>query len=519
MSDLKVFLMGIDGATLNLIKPWAHEGRLPAFKEAMNKGVFGDLESTTPPISPSAWTSLFTGTNPGKHGIFRFVKRKEDSYLVTPISSMDRNATPIWKLASKHDKRCIMLNIPFAYPPDEINGIMVSGLYTPSKSADFTYPKTFKKELLNRFPNYDVDFNEDLLHFGINEELIGHIKRITEEQINLTKHLYKAELWDLFAIVFRSLDVIQHFLWNDRDTVLECYQQMDKMLKWILDNIDEETILIICSDHGFSGVHTSVSINNWLEREKLLTINKQQSNGFKKIIPSAETIQKILLELGLKDLVWKLKRSKFLDPILGRLLPFERGQYLLDITWSETRAYFLDGSYGMIDINLKGREPGGIVSENEWERLRESIIEESLKLKDPKSGINIITNAFKGNEIYTGKSRNMPDIVLTYNEGYRLKGGYNYSGNIFEDDSTYKGEHEKHGVFISYGSGIKKGQEVEGTKVYDVAPTILYLLGIPISSEMDGVVLNNIFDEDSEISKREIQYASPPIEYNTPLPQ
>ena len=263
MGSKKVVLIGVDGATWKFIEPWIKNNKLKGLKKMVLGGARADLESTVPPISPSAWTSIFTGTDPGKHNIFGFVKRKKDSYFVTPISSFDRKTTPVWKLISDHGKRCVLINIPFAYPPDEINGIMTTGLGTPSKSSEFCYPKSFRKILLKKFPEYDVDFNEDLIEFGLDKTPVQHIKTITNEQIRLAKKLFKSESWDLFSIVFRSTDVIQHYYWNDEKVILDCYQQLDAFIDWVSEKLDKDTYLIICSDHGFSNVHTSIYINNY----------------------------------------------------------------------------------------------------------------------------------------------------------------------------------------------------------------------------------------------------------------
>ncbi len=489
----KVVLIGIDGATWNLIKPWMEEGKLPGFKKLVETGVYGDLESTKPPISPSAWTSIFTGTNPGKHNIFGFVKRKKDSYFVTPISSYDRKAQPLWKLISDNGGRCIALNIPFAYPPDKINGIMTSGLGTPSKDSEFAYPASFKKILNKQFPKYDVDFNEDLILLGIEKYPVSHIQTITDEQIKLAKHLLKTEPWDLFSIVFRSMDVIQHFYWQDKKVVLSCYQQLDKFLKLVLDHLKSNSLLIVCSDHGFESIHTKIYINNWLQSQNLLEIANPPSKGIKKVMPSAETVQGLLLKLGCKNLVWKLKRSKYLENIIRKVVRSDKGQYIFNIDWLKTKAYFLEGSEALININLRHREPEGKVDRNEWVKERQNVIRLLLKLKDPKSGKKIIDHAYTGDEIYNGDPKKFPDIIVIPKKGYRLVGGYNNTGNILDHEQNRAGEHSKYGIFIGLGDQIQNDIELKDIKVYDIAPMILDFLRIPPPPEFDGKVPQYIF--------------------------
>jgi len=496
MNGSKVILIGIDGATWDVIMPLIKKGKLPAFKKLINNGIHNELQSTVPPISPSAWTSIFTGTNPGKHNIFKFVKRKKNSYFIRPISSRDRTATPVWKFLTDKNKRCILLNIPFSYPPDKINGIMTSGLGTPSISSDFAYPKKFKDEVLKKFPGYDVDFNEDLILLGADKNPVDHILKITDEQVNLSKHLLKTESWELFSVVFRATDVIQHYFWNDNKQIEKIYARMDKILNWIIKSLDNDTTLIVCSDHGFAPVHTKVFMNNWLEKNKYLKMNHRKPKGLKKILPKAETFQRLLLMLGFKNFIWKLKRSGELEKILKRFVPSSRAQHLFDRDWGNTRAYFMEGSFGMININLKSREPEGIIGREEFDDTRDLIIKEALKLKDPENNEKVILQGFKGEELYNGPSKDIPDIILVKKTGYTLLGGYNYAGDIFEPEDVRIADHDKNGILIMYGSMIDKSKHLTEPSVYDISPTILYILNQQVPRVMDGIILNNAFTEE-----------------------
>lgn len=504
MRNKKVIVLGLDGATWDIILPFVKKGKLPAFKYLIENGICGHLESTIPPSSPSAWTSIFTGATPGKHGIFGFVKQKKNSYFITPISSKDRKVDPVWKILSDNGKKVILLNIPFTYPPDKVNGIMTTGLGTPSKKSDFTYPIDYKNELLNKFPNYDVDFNEDLILLTSDiESVLSNIELITDEQIRLGKYLLKKEKWDLFALVLRASDVIQHYCWDNKDAIFNFYQQADIFIKWLIDSMDDDTLLLICSDHGFSQVHTRVFINNWLEEVGLLKMNKKSNSLLSKYVPSAEFFQKVLVKFGLKNVIWKLKRSRLLEPMM-HIIPSSKLQHLSEIKWSETKAYFLDGLDGAINVNLKSREPEGIVTNEDYKKVKEQTIGEIMKLNDKNK--NVLIEACDGKELYGNILSNTPDICLLRNNGYRLMGGYNYSGKICEKELERNGEHSKQGIFLAYGSGVKSGKAAEDAKVYDITPTILYILGLPMPKIMDGRVLKEIFKEGSDLAKMEIKY-------------
>ena len=489
----KAILVGLDGATWNLIKPWAEDGSLPSFKKIIQNGSTGGLLSSIPPSSPIAWASIFTGRNPGKHSIFSFVKPKAGSYFIRPISSRDIKSETLWDFLTRHGKRGIYLNIPFSYPIKKINGIITSGLGTPSIKSKFSYPENIKEDIAKKFPNYNVDFEEDLILRSENRKfIIPKIRETTSEHIGLSKYLFKRERWVLFSIVLRSLDVIQHYYWNDKEIILQYYQQIDEFLGWLTENMDENMTLLICSDHGFNYAYKKVCINNWLEKIGLLKVKNSGKDLTSNSLLSAETIQKYLMKLGLKKIVWWAKRSKLLEPMTHYLFPSKQFRHIYQIDWANTKAYYLVGSAGIININLKGREPQGIV-ESEYVEIRNNILEMVSNLRKSRFSKKPIKRAYQGEEIYHG-DQDIPDIFLLKNPGFVLAGGYNHSGNIFQREVSRVGDHEETGVLLAYGTGIKSGK-IEGARIYDIAPTILSILKIPIPQDVDGKILNGIFKE------------------------
>lgn len=498
---IKVILVGIDGASWNLILPWVKKGELPGFNKIIKRGCQGVLESLIPPISPPAWTSIFTGVNPSKHGIYSFIKRKKDSYFLTPISSKDRKATPIWRLLSSYGKKSVLINIPFSYPPDKINGIMISGLGTPSKNSDFVYPKTFKNILLKEFPNYDVDFNENtLLVMKYKKNCLQKIWDVTQSQIRLSKELLKHQRWDFFASIFRITDVLQHYFWNDETLLLKCYKILDHFIDQLLDSLKKNMYLLICSDHGFDHVHTRFYVNNWLEKQGLLQIKKMNTNT-KKF--NARLIEHFLIKLKLKDFIWKIKRNKLLEPLLkfGFSSSYD---FLFEIIWETTKAFaYYDGP---IFLNRRGREPKGCIDKHNHKKIQKYIIQKLSEVIYPKTGEKVLDCAYLGDELYPGKYiRERPDIAPLPNRGFRICGGYNRNKRIFEKETKRPGEHDKRGIFIAYGPGIKDGMELNNITIYDITPTILHILDIPIPIEMDGRVLKEILRDGLKINDRTIR--------------
>jgi len=498
-NDYKVIFIGLDGATWNIIEKGINNYNLKTFKKLVENGAWGKLKSTIPPISPSAWTSIFTGVNPGKHNIFGFVKEEEDTHFLIPILSKDRKCKPIWKIVSENGKRVIAMNIPFSYPPDKVNGIMCSGLGAPSVNSNFTYPLSFRDTILKKFPDFDVDFDEELLSDKQNE-FINKIKKVTKAEIKLCKYLLESEDWDLFIFVFRALDVVQHFFWDRVDIIFEFYKIFDNLLEYIIETIinkNENIILFICSDHGFNDLHTLIYINNWLDSLGLF-IYKKNDRDIKNRNIKAEQIQKILLKLGFKRFVGVLKRNRILRLLL-RIVPSESMEYIYKVDWSKTKAYFSEASYG-IHINTN-------ITSIEYKYIEEHIINEAHKLVDPTTRERVIKKIYKKEELYHGKYvKDGPDIILLKKEGYRLVGKYNKYGDIFVKSLRETGDHnEEDGILIIYGKDIKKGLNIVDVNVYNILPTILYILNIPIPLYVDGHPMN-IFNKNSKLIMKNIRH-------------
>jgi predicted AlkP superfamily phosphohydrolase/phosphomutase len=496
MSNVKVLIIGLDGATWDLIKPWAEEGKLPTFKKLMGEGAWGELESTLPPLSPAAWTSVFTGVTPLKHNIWSFVKQKKDSYFIRPISSMDLKATPLWELLSHNGIRSVFLNIPFAYPPSRFNGIITTGLGTPSKNSDFSYPNNVKDEILNKFPNYNVDFNEEKILLSKDKSfIIDEISVTTKACIDVFKYFYEREkeLSRVFSIVLRSLDVIQHYFWDKEEIIFKFYRQADEFLNWCIENKEDNDILLICSDHGFRGIKKKIYVNDWLIKEKFLKENIHQGMLAIKTLPFVETFYKLLVNLGLRDIIWKIKHAEHLDK-LTKVFPSDFFSNVQRVCWEETDAYFLEGSAGIIQINLEGREARGAVPEKKYDEVREKVIRKLTELKDPELGDVVFEFIKKGEEIY-GKSVECPDIVAYPKDGYMLSGGFSRSKQIFEEETERNGDHAIKGIICVYGGSIRIGT-LKSIRVWDVPAIILASIGLPIPDHFDGKVPKGLFKEE-----------------------
>jgi len=504
---MKVFLLGLDGLTLRIVEPYVQAGLLPNFKKVMEKGAHGILRSTTPAVTGPGWTSMATGKNPGKHGIYEFRRRKGyKTEIITRNTSV--HAEPIWKILSREGKRVVVANVPMTYPPDAVNGIMVSGLMTPGLDTNFVYPAEFKKELLAQIPGYQLDIDSTTLFSNIGrKKLMKEIFKVTEDGRYLMHYLLEKEPWDFFFYVFVGSDRIQHFMW---DKILsqdpECvhyYQLLDAIVGDLLKRLDDDTVLWIASDHGFCKVDKFFAINSFFHEAGFLDVHEKHKS---KIDKPGATSQKILSAVA--DVVKSFHVAKilpdFLVDRLKKLLP--NPEFTVDlIDWEKTRAFSLL-EYGLVSLNLRGREPNGIVEEHEYDRLCTQIKDALLAVTDPETGKTIVKDVLRGHHIYSlehGDHR--PDLIVVMHEGYRIYVGLGRS--ILSENRLRRvrvtADHEREGLFAVYGKPINN-EKIEA-EIYDLVPTLLYLMGMAIPEDVDGRVLKEIICEEF-VEKNEVKF-------------
>jgi len=400
----KVFVIGLDGATLDLIRPWGAEGKLPHLAKIMKKGAFGELRSTIHPLTAPAWTSFMTGKNPGKHGIFDFISIAPNSYDVRYNNARSCRAPSLWKILSQTGKKVISINVPFTYPPEQVNGILVSGLDTPSTRGVFTYPPSLGEELKKHLGDYIIMAQYRQGRAGYLEEMF----RMIEKRLATVEYVLGKHPWDFFMVVFSATDIVQHTFWKYMDpdhpqyvrqeaaefgdAIFRVYERMDSVIGELLTNLDEDTTLMIMSDHGAGALKKAVFLNKWLEEEGLLQPVQSSS-----IIQSGGSFWKSLLGILKRRMPRGVKETAF------RLFPELKekfNSYLVasHIDWAQTKAFSF-GVHGSIFINLAGRQPAGTVaSGREYEVLRDEIIAKLSLLADPDTGELVIRRVHRREE-------------------------------------------------------------------------------------------------------------------------
>jgi len=480
--NIKVIVIGLDGATLNLINPWAEEGALPNFKKFIKKGAFGNLKSTLPILSPPAWTSIVTGKNPGKHGIYEFWKwpNKEDPKLHL-VTCKDRKSPAIWNILTEYGLKSIVINVPVTYPPEKINGIMVSGMLTPNIKSNFTYPKEIKNMLLER--GYEIETN--LQELSDNRlKTFWKICKTTQKRAEAAMFLIKNYPWSYFMLVFRELDIVQHYFWDKKKLILKYYKILDDIIGKFFDLIDLNTIIIIVSDHGFGPINKVVNINTWLNKLGILQINKTLYN---------ESVLKRLLYIENKILKIfnKLNIRKFINLIpmnFKKRIPYSTS-IENTINFSQTKAYCLSFNGQYLKINNENK----LFKNNEFTNY---LIHNLYELKDPENDIKIVERIIKKDNIYWGVYKNIaPDLLIKTLKGYAFSPTLG-KNNIIEipskNDIIRYGDHEINGIFMAYGKGIIN-VKIKNAFVWDIIPTILNIMGLSTLNDMDGKILKEIF--------------------------
>lgn len=520
-----VLIIGLDGGSFDLIRPWVAQGKLSNIARLMNSGTTGNLKSTVPPMTFPAWNAFMTGKNPGKHGVFDFMERKRGTFNLEIKNAGHRKCDTIWKIASAADRRCAVIGVPVTYPPEEINGVMISGFDAPFLDERIMYPRELFHELNEKVGEYIVSaqFSRELKEGNI-EKALDALLTAVDRKAETAKYLMKKGPWDLFMIVFGETDAVMHHFWKyhdphspqrvgdeevNVDPIYEIYKRIDEHIGDLLNLSGEDATVIVMSDHGAGGAGDKVVyINRFLEQNGLLTFQHDSSRKyFSKTLDTLKFfIRTVLPAKWLKQLLYNPE---------GMGLKWEAKLRFSSIDWSRTLVYAEETPYyPNLRVNLKGREPEGTVEKDDYLSVINKTIEVLNNWKDPESGKKVVTKAYIKEDIYRGDYiENSPDILISWNytEGYSYLFRPSFTAKTRESieklsrqemkkmpDFMLKrsGSHREEGVFIIQGKGIKPGTPVDKVELIDLAPTILHIMGIPIPLDLDGRVLQECFADD-----------------------
>jgi predicted AlkP superfamily phosphohydrolase/phosphomutase len=507
----RILVIGLDAAGLDLIEPWIAAGQLPNIARLLKAGVYAPMRSTLPVMSPPAWTSMISGLNPGKHGIYDFVRLLPGSYRLLSTRRDQTAFRTIFEHAGESDRRVIAMNIPLTYPPAPVRGIMVSGLGAPS-SGKFAHPPELRDELLSWGYRLDVDVE---FAPGREAEWIADLQNVTRGQTDAMIRLIKREPWDLAMIVYRAIDEVETYFWHHMDpthpqhdpvaakqfgsAILKVHRLIDEEVGRLVAAAGPDTVVALVSDHGGGPAHKEVFLNVWLEQQGWL--KRKAAVKPKQTYASLMRRLRLTRENLTPRLDWPLAwwiRNRIPMRLQHALFPEETTTLANSIDWAQTRAYSF-GNIGQIYVNLRGREPEGIVEPGrEYEQVLDEITAALFELKD--DGAPVVDEVYRSKDIYHGPYADYgPDLnIIMRGMAYTAQSWREMAGDqVFGISGThYTGIHRPVGMMSFSGPSVPPlGRQAE-VQIVDIAPTLLWMLGLPIPDDIDGKLLREFVQPD-----------------------
>ncbi|MGJ3237527.1 MAG: alkaline phosphatase family protein [Anaerolineae bacterium] len=455
----RVLVLGLDCASPQLIFEQLTDD-LPNLKRLMQAGTWGILRSSIPCITVPAWSSMTSSCDPGVLGVYGFRNRSAyDYHSLTVADSRAIKVKRLWEYMGEAGKQSLVLNVPQTYPVKPIDGHMVSGFMTPNTGAQFAYPAIFKQEVLKHVPDYQFDVR-DFRHVD-RAELYQRIVTMTHAQFQLLEYALIHKDWQFAMHVNIGLDRIHHAFWRYHDPqhrlheadspfasiVVDYYRLLDEKIGRILDVLDEDTAVLVVSDHGVKRMDGAVAINEWLWQ-----------NGW----------------LALKSIPQGVMR-------------FEHEM----VDWANTRAWSTGGYYGRIFLNVAGREPQGVIALDDYETTRDELAQ-ALQTITGDRGQMLSTSVFKPQMIYKTIHSIAPDLMVYFGDlHWRCVGsvGYDVHYTLENDTGPDDANHAEEGMFILYHPHQGGQGRVADRQLMDIAPTVLHLMHISVPKVMQGTVI------------------------------
>jgi predicted AlkP superfamily phosphohydrolase/phosphomutase len=460
----RVILIGLDGGEPQVLRQLLPD--CPNLQRLATEGAWGPLASTRPPLSPPAWATLMTGTNPGKHGVYDFFHmpfRAQRSYVRRLITSAHWRMPALWDRLDRHGRRGGFVNMPMCYPPPATDGFFVCGLGAPPAADSIAYPPALAAELAG------VELEPgDGTAVGDPDAFLARCERVGATMLEVSERLWRANRLDLFCAALTFPDRFQHCFWRALERgdalVTGAYRRwfvaFDDFLGRVLDAAaDAGTTVFLFSDHGFGPVQQYFHVNRWLLRRGYLHLRDASA-------------------LGKPD------------------------GLLTAIDWERTRAYCLS-EYGDLRLNLRGREPLGIVAPGaEADALLDALTADLRALDDGTPG-PVATGIVRGDACYHGPlAGDGPDLLVRlrgFSTLCRIDGRgtdlLDPDGPLFvaaDGPEHYRGSHRETGLLAAWGAGVERPAEPFAARAEDLCPTVLHLLELPLDATIDGRVLGEL---------------------------
>lgn len=501
----RLLVIGLDGASFTSIRPMASSGIMPTLARLLEEGFVATLHSTIPPVSAPAWSTFLTGKNPGKHGVYQFYDINprsagslgigEQTYLAIPgvvVNTHSIRSDKLWDWLGRAGKRLAVLNLPMAYPPIPINGVMITGMLTPPGSRQFTYPPELAEEL----PEYEIDLNPDEKDFSSSDQrFLLRSRQILDRRADAAQRLMRREPWDLFMVVFTETDRLQHRYWHYldpecapfssevgrevREELNRLYARLDQHIRDLMEVAGHDYETVILSDHGFGPA---------AERR----MNFSALGRMLELDPAGGGISRLSRYRPSKRRVYR-----YLNPLIPEKVLKSAEARWREVEFQRVRGKLvkLHDYIGGVWVNVEREGKGVIPAGQEYEKFCQTMVEELWKLTDPDTGGAIVQWIKRREELYHGPSvAEAPDIIFGLHDDYGIDTGGGDRPMIYSLGQKNQGTHREEGILVMRGSAIRQSNTPLRVDLQDVAPTLLHLMDIPIPSGIDGRVVGEAFN-------------------------
>jgi predicted AlkP superfamily phosphohydrolase/phosphomutase len=476
----RVLVIGLDCAPPSVLFETGDENdlglkdQLPNLSRLIDGGIHGPLSSSIPCITVPAWTSMLTSKDPGVLGFYGFRNRADHSYDRMNIATGNAIHEPrIWDVLGEADRTSVVIGVPQTYPIKPLNGYLISSFLTPNTDRQYTFPNELRYEIdrVLHGETYDVDVPQ--FRTTDKDFLLEQIQTMTEKRFEVIKYLLREKAWDFFMFVEIGLDRIHHGMWRFwdpdhpkyepgnpyEDAIPAYYRYLDREIGQLLGMLDDDTVVMVVSDHGGQAMAGGFAVNEWLRREGLLVL-----------------------------------RDK---PLYEGLVPIEK----VEIDWKRTTAWGAGGYYARIFLNVEGREPQGKIPADDYEKVRDELKERIEAIPDHQ-GNPMGSVAFKPQDLYREVRNVAPDLMVYLGNlrwrsvgSFGLSDVYTFENDIGPDDAN----HAQNGIFVLWDPGEDHGGSyVDGLQLMDVAPTVLETMDVQVPPDMQGKAAQKVGSQDAD---------------------
>lgn len=516
----KIMCIGLDGATWNILRPRMAAGQMPNLKRLCEGGAVGELDSIFPPETPAAWPSFMTGKNPGKHGVFDFLVYDPEKKRERPVNSTIRDGKAIWDYLSEAGKTSLVLNVPTTYPVKPIQGAMISGFLTPAGAKDWAHPRELVEELVGEYGRYPLFFETMSFVCAHSEKnatmFLDELEFMDRTKFEVCEKLFDRHQPDFTMLHIWGTDRLQHELWHWFDPThpkydaamaakfgprIDAYYTLcDTYIGRLAEKVGEDGLTFVISDHGFGPTHYFIDLNSWLLKEGFIVLKNTAKVRLKKLLWDLGVTPQNATRLAYPFLRFAMKlKATAPEATLQKSSGSLRIPGMLDLNrdvdWTKTRAYAPFGWSGIF-INSEGIRPHGSVPASDYDTVRDAIVARLEHLKNPDSGECVAHPIHLKKDMYNGPYTSWgPDIMPLPLDKKHMPVcffGFQSKEPIYPNNTLY-GNHLMEGIVMANGQGARTGGETHA-RLIDMAPTILYLLGLPVPDDMDGRVIEEIID-------------------------